>query len=181
MRHVDYIIIHCSAGFGNREAIERFWRNTLGWKSPGYHRLIDLDGTIHNLLPFSQVSNGVKGFNHNSINISYIGGVERTNVNIAKDTRTDAQKEAILTCIEEALLWCKQYQEVDDIIIQGHRDFSPDKNGNGVIEPWERIKECPSFNAIDEYWWIMGSKALNALSKKREQYYWLQKSKQLNK
>jgi N-acetyl-anhydromuramyl-L-alanine amidase AmpD len=35
--------------------------------------------------------------------------------------------------------------------IQGHRDFSPDKNRNGKVDPWERIKECPCFDAIE--WW----------------------------
>ena len=35
--------------------------------------------------------------------------------------------------------------------IQGHRDFSPDTNHNGVVDPWERIKECPCFDAIPEY------------------------------
>ena len=35
--------------------------------------------------------------------------------------------------------------------IMGHRDISPDKNHNGVVDPWERIKECPCFDAIPEY------------------------------
>ena len=35
--------------------------------------------------------------------------------------------------------------------IQGHRDFSPDKNHNGTIEPWEWIKDCPSFDAKMAY------------------------------
>lgn len=181
MRHIDYFIEHCTAGFGNVASIQRFWKNTLGWKSPGYHRVIDLDGTIHYLLPFDQVSNGVKGYNHNSLNFSYIGGVEPTNVNVAKDTRTDAQKESMLICIEEGFNWCKKHQAIDDIIIQGHRDFSPDKNGTGVIESWERIKSCPSYDVIDEHWYLMGSKALNALNAKRKDYYWLQQSKILNK
>ena len=29
----------------------------------------------------------------------------------------------------------------------GHRDLSPDLNGNGEIEPEEWIKECPCFDA----------------------------------
>ena len=36
-------------------------------------------------------------------------------------------------------------------IIQGHRDFSPDKNHNGIIEPSEFIKDCPSFDAKFAY------------------------------
>ena len=33
----------------------------------------------------------------------------------------------------------------------GHRDISPDLNHNGVVDPWERIKECPCFDAMTEY------------------------------
>ena len=40
--------------------------------------------------------------------------------------------------------------------ICGHRDFSPDKNGNGVIDPWEYIKACPCFDARHEYAYIFG-------------------------
>ena len=33
----------------------------------------------------------------------------------------------------------------------GHRDTSPDTNNNGVIDPFERIKECPCYDVIPEY------------------------------
>lgn len=161
-RQIKYFAIHCTAGYGNIAAIERYWFETLGWKTGGYHRIIDLDGKVHKMYDFDKVTNGVLGHNQSSIHISYIGGVEPDNVYKSKDSRTAAQKEAILTCIEEAYLWCKQHQEVDAIKILGHRDFSPDKNGNGVIESWERIKDCPSFPAREEYAWIQGTKALNS-------------------
>ena len=152
---IKYIAIHCSAGFGKRDSIEAFWK-TKGWKSPGYHRLIDTDGTIHNLLDFDQNSNGVLGFNSKTINICYIGGIENTGTKKkpiwrAKDTRTEAQKVALETCIKEAQEWLQKNKNTNKIIIQGHRDFSPDKNKNGIIESWERIKECPSFDAKTEY------------------------------
>lgn len=154
-RGIKFIAIHCSAGFGKRPSIEAFWKSK-GWKSPGYHRLIDTDGTIHNLLPFSGTSNGVRGFNEQSINICYIGGVENSGTPTkpiwkAKDTRTEAQKKAIKTCIQEAQQWLKANKNTNKIIVQGHRDFSPDLNKNGIIESWERIKECPSFDAKKEY------------------------------
>ena len=41
--------------------------------------------------------------------------------------------------------------EYPTAIIQGHRDFSPDLNKNGKIEPNEWIKMCPSFDAKNEY------------------------------
>ena len=38
-----------------------------------------------------------------------------------------------------------------DAEILGHRDISPDANGNGIVDSWERIKECPCFDAKVEY------------------------------
>ena len=63
----------------------------------------------------------------------------------AKDTRTIKQKIAMFSLIRKL---CDEYP-IKKII--GHRDISPDLNKNGVIEPFERIKECPCFNAIEEY------------------------------
>lgn len=155
MRKIKHIVIHCTAGFGDRKAIEKFWKEKLGWNLPGYHFLIEVDGTIHQLSPLENPTNGVKGYNSSAIHIAYIGGVNPKNVRQAMDTRTEEQQAAILDCIRKAQEWTKQYQDITKVKILGHRDFSPDQNGNGVIEPWERIKECPSFDAIIEYQWIM--------------------------
>ena len=105
------------------------------------------------------MTNGVKGYNSDTIHICYVGGVMRTNVNKALDTRTDLQKAGIVTCIIEAINWCKANgQDVtQNLGVVGHRDFSKDKNSNGAIESWERIKECPSFNAIEEYSYLYAS------------------------
>ena len=155
IRYIKHLVIHCSAGYAGRDGIERFWKETLKWKVPGYHFLIEVDGLIHQLLPLDQVSNGVKGYNQHAIHICYVGGVHPENVHLAMDTRTEQQQAGILNCIFQSLEWAKQFQDISAIKILGHRDFSPDKNGNGIIEPWERIKECPSFEAILEYQWIM--------------------------
>lgn len=101
---------------------------------------------------FSFITNGVKGFNNNSIHISYIGGVDKNNVNKAVDTRTEEQKKSLVFCIEKAKNVLKEaLNKEPEVLVCGHRDFSNDKNGSGVIESWERIKECPSFDAISEY------------------------------
>jgi len=34
-------------------------------------------------------------------------------------------------------------------VVLGHRDFSTDTNGNGIIDKWEWIKSCPSFDVRD--------------------------------
>lgn len=131
-RKVKYIAIHCTATNpdANVESIKRYWKETLGWKNVGYHILIDQNGIPHYLADFNTITNGVKGFNHESIHISYIGGID------GKDTRTPPQKATILTCIREVLEWAGE-----KLIIQGHRDFGANK-------------ECPSFDAKSEYSWI---------------------------
>ena len=150
MRIIKRIFIHCSAGFGDVESIKRHWKS-IGWKSVGYHRIIAEDGEVFQLAPYEQVTNGVKYYNSTSIHICYIGGVDKANVHKAKDSRTEAQKEALICEIENALLYLKQFQSTSDVQILGHRDISEDKNLNGKVDAWERIKECPSFDAIPEY------------------------------
>jgi len=156
--NIKYIVIHCTAGFGGRAIVENHWKK-LGWKNVGYHRLIELNGQIHKLSSFENDTNGVLGYNPECIHISYVGGVDKNNPAIAKDTRTEIQKQAIISCIKEALDWLKLNNiDITKITILGHRDFSDDKNKNGVIDPNERIKECPSFDAMPEYLHFTGQR-----------------------
>lgn len=157
---INNIVIHCSAGFGNLASMQAFWQKTLGWKTPGYHIFIETSGAKHYLLPFDKPSNGVAGYNSGIINICYQGGVEKAGKDKngqviwkGKDTRTDAQKKAIKECIAEVKQYLKDNgKDVSkNLGVVGHRDFSPDKDGNGVIASWERIKECPSCNVLGEY------------------------------
>ena len=150
MRFVTRIFVHCSAGYGDLESQKAYWRS-LGWKNPGYHREIDFDGSVDELAPYEKVVNGAKYYNHNGIHICYRGGVEKDNYKKAKDTRTDEQKEAIICEIKNALAFLKDHQDISKVQIVGHRDISPDKNLNGRVDSNERIKECPSFDAIPEY------------------------------
>lgn len=144
MRRIERIFIHCTASHQTASVNEikaEFKRK--GWKNPGYHYLIDAGGTIHQLLDESLVSNGVQGYNSTSINIAYIGGIDTNGVGI--DNRTELQKKAIISLLK---LLRKRYPDAE---ILGHRDISPDTNGNGVVDSWERIKECPCFDARTEY------------------------------
>lgn len=88
-------------------------------------------------------SNGVKGYNHESINVAYMGGISRSGNPI--DNRTDEQKATLRELLTELK------QRYPDAKILGHRDISPDLNHNGKVDIWERIKECPCFDAIPEY------------------------------
>ena len=33
----------------------------------------------------------------------------------------------------------------------GHRDLSPDLDGDGKVEPWEWVKQCPCFEVSKEF------------------------------
>lgn len=174
MRLVKFLTGHCTAGNSGVIAIERFWarpRNQggAGWNGKGYNVIIDKDGAkwyltdptkkegaysqMPNELTYSTVTNGVLGFNQNNFNVAYIGGVDSKGK--AKDTRTPEQKVSMGEVFIEALKFYKKHQDVSGIMILGHRDFSKDKNGNNVIESWERVKECPCFDVIPEYNWMM--------------------------
>ena len=96
MRKINYIAIHCTATQPEASiaSIQNYWKNNLGWKNPGYHYIIDRFGNVVNLLPIELVSNGVQGYNSQTINISYVGGIDKSGK--PKDTRTEAQKQSIL-------------------------------------------------------------------------------------
>lgn len=144
MRTIKYIVVHCTAGSQSqsiKDLLEEFRRQ--GWTRPGYHFVIHPEGHFTQLLGVEKPSNGVKGFNAESIHVAYIGGIDAKGK--AVDNRTEAQRRGLRALLTELK------RQFPTATIQGHRDFSPDKNGNCTIEPWERIKECPCFNAKDEY------------------------------
>lgn len=140
MRDIKYIICHCTATDQDAkvESIVKFWKERLGWRNPGYHFLIESDGKIHNLQRIEKLSNGVRGYNSNAIHVSYIGGKH-------EDDRTDEQKESITAVVK---VMKSMFPEAE---IKGHRDFSDDLDGDGIIQPDEWTKSCPRFDAMDEF------------------------------
>lgn len=144
MRKIERIFVHCTASNQNATVDDiKAEFKAKGWVNPGYHYLIDKQGTVHVLLEESKVSNGVQGYNQTSINVAYIGGIDSKGKGV--DNRTEAQKKSLLNLLKSLAA------KYPDAKILGHRDISPDKNGNGIVDPWERIKECPCFNAKEEY------------------------------
>ena len=144
MRKIKRIFIHCTAGSQKQTVADlRTEFKRKGWKNPGYHYVISPDGAITQLLDEQQVSNGVKGYNQTSINVAYIGGIDSNDKAI--DNRTEAQKASLIRLLKELR---GRYPKAQ---ILGHRDISPDTNHNGKVDSWERIKECPCFDAMIEY------------------------------
>ena len=142
MRNIKYIVLHCTAGSAQQKTsdIISYWKNKLGWKSYGYHYLVSEDGTVENLTPIEKPSNGVKGYNEVSIHVCYKGGWDGT------DTRTPAQKRSMLGIVRTLKAKFPSAQ------IVGHRDLSPDLNGDGKITPNEWVKLCPCFDVKSEKW-----------------------------
>lgn len=138
MREIKKIIVHCSAGNQQNTAQDIVAYHTRpvsrggrGWKTPGYHYIIEADGKIVNTWPEEQYSNGVRGHNSESVNVCYTGGVNQRDMTTPEDTRTEAQKASLLKLLR---MLKKKYPGAE---IYGHRDFA--------------AKACPSFDARKEY------------------------------
>jgi N-acetylmuramoyl-L-alanine amidase len=132
-RNIRWIVVHCTATPQSAKvsSIQNYWKNSLKWKSPGYHKIIEPDGNIVQLASDNEVCNGVAGYNSESLHVSYIGGVDTKGKGL--DNRTPAQQQALWMVVKE---WKNKYPGA---VVQGHRDFK------GVS------KECPSFDA--RAWW----------------------------
>lgn len=158
-RTVDLIVIHCSASpdgvslFEGRagepgftapiEVIDRWhakrgFRRALGWRKSlnerlaaiGYHFAIYTNGAIATGRHMDEIGAHVYGFNRNSIGVCMIG-TERFTMEA-----WDSLKQLV------ELLKLK-YPAAR---VVGHRDLSPDVDGDGIVERWEWLKTCPGFD-----------------------------------
>lgn len=133
MRKITEIIVHCSDTVeGTHWTVDdlRKWHKDRGWLDIGYHYVVYLDGSIHRGRNEEVVGAHCVGHNAHSIGVCYIGGKEAGTFR-AKDTRTPAQKEALLRLLID--LVCRY----PDAEIYGHRDFAN--------------RKCPCFDARKEY------------------------------
>ena len=157
MRKINHIVIHCSATRENTDfSFEDLKQahKARGFRTVGYHFYIRKDGSVHIGRPIHQTGAHVKGHNHDSIGIAYEGGLDANGR--PKDTRTELQEAAIIDTIRELFEKLAEYQDISTIEILGHRDLSPDLDGDGVVESHEWLKQCPCFDALKEYAWMKG-------------------------
>ena len=132
MRTIDKIIVHCSATReGQHVTVQqiRQWHLQRNFADIGYHYVVYLDGTVHKGRPLEKAGAHCKGYNAHSIGICYVGGLDRQGK--PKDTRTAAQKAALLSLIRELR------QRFPRATVHGHREFAN--------------KACPCFDAAKEY------------------------------
>lgn len=143
-RRVKRIVVHCTATPQNSTTTQlmRSFKER-GWAAPGYHLLVLPAGSIRQLWPIDRVANGARGYNATSVHVAWVGGVDDAGRPV--DNRTPAQRAALRLVVARL---AKSFPDAD---IVGHRDLSPDLNGNGIVDPWERVKECPCFDVRSEY------------------------------
>jgi len=119
----DYIVIHCAAtkptmliGFTEIDQ----WHKRRGWLGCGYTWIIRRDGTIETGRSLEEVGAHVKGFNHNSVGICLVGGMD-----------VDGDPDANYTQL--------QWDSLDSLVdvmtkiypnaaVVGHNDLDPNKS-----------------------------------------------------
>ncbi len=169
-RLINLIVIHCSAtpsgkplrqgvpgkpGHLNAAQVINAWHAARGFKrsaeacraynsqlpSIGYHHVIDLNGDVWTGRHLDEVGAHVAGHNIQSVGVCLVGGQER-------DARyTPAQWASLGELVRMLSAQCR-VPAMFNIKrgVCGHRDLSPDTNGNGVAEPVEWLKTCPGFD-----------------------------------
>lgn len=139
---MQYLVIHCTATPEGREvsaAEIRRWHTApvsqggRGWKQVGYTDMVHLDGRVERLVNNNEdaqvdpweVTNGAAGYNKMSRHIVYVGGCDKAGK--PKDTRTEAQREALKRYVEDF------HARFPQVKIVGHHELNPGK-------------ACPSFD-----------------------------------
>ena len=126
-KSTEAIFVHCSAtkpsmDVGVREI--RQWHKEKGWLDIGYHFVIRRDGTVEAGRDQNAVGSHVKDYNHNSVGVCLVGGVDDNNKFDANFT--PAQMTALRSLLETLKV------EYPGSVIRAHHDVAP--------------KACPSFN-----------------------------------
>lgn len=157
MRAIDLIVIHCSASPNGRWVTASdidvwhhqrgfcrapSWRNVLNpqLSSIGYHFVIYTSGAIAAGRALDEIGAHVYGYNRASLGICLIG----------TDRFAPEQFKALSSLIS---VLRERYPRAR---ICGHRDLSPDVDGDGLVEPWEWLKTCPGFDVAA---WLQGGMA----------------------
>lgn len=165
---IDLIVLHCSAtpngrpiGAGAQTAIDVIdrWhqargfqrgtaaRSAFNWRLAhvGYHWVIDLDGTAWTGRHPSEVGAHVAGFNGNSLGICLVGGAE-ADARFTPQQWTTLRRLVREQCAEHRLAARRPLYPRRGGGVCGHRDLSPDADGDGQVERHEWLKTCPGFD-----------------------------------
>jgi N-acetyl-anhydromuramyl-L-alanine amidase AmpD len=147
MRHrTDSIVIHCSATAPDSDiGVDEIdsWHKARGWSGVGYHAVIRRDGQVEFGRHFDEPGAHVQGQNFRSVGVCLVGGVNEEGE--AEENFTEEQMESLEYTVRFLRL------AYPDATVLGHRDLSDDVDGDGVVEEWEWVKDCPCFDVRG--WW----------------------------
>lgn len=146
---------HAERGFRRQPAAVRAFSTRL--PSIGYHYVIDLTGVVWSGRGLNEMGAHAAGFNAHSVGICLVGGAER------EASYTPAQWDSLAQMVrmlsEQFLVpLAPALNGQNRLGVMGHRDLSPDTNGNGTVEPREWLKTCPGFDVST--WLSRGLKPL---------------------
>lgn len=132
MRELNRIILHCTATRAgeqiNVKQIDK-WHRDRGWSEIGYHYVLYADGTIATGRDIRKKGAHVKGHNHDSVGVAYVGGLDKNKT--PKDTMTMQQEMAFLHLVNSLRV------VFGDMSVHGHNEYSN--------------KACPSFDVQEKY------------------------------
>lgn len=181
-RPISDIVIHCTAtpngkpltlkdidGMHERVGFRRtmtFREKFNYWvKHAGYHGVIYPSGMYVTGRHFDEWGAHVKGSNARSIGFAMVGTdrytkaqwftlrslvVQTVRYLADRDVAFRARRSNFEVETPEAVL---VYMRASGLRINGHRDYSPDLNGDGVIDRTDWFKTCPGFSVKD---WLYG-------------------------
>jgi len=137
----ELLVVHCSATRRNQDVGVREitqWHRQRGFDTVGYHYVIRRNGEVETGRPENAIGAHVKGHNARSVGVCLVGGIDAAGR--PENNFTPAQFASL-----KALLGQLQSRYPDARTL-GHRDLSPDRNGDGSITPDEFTKACPCFD-----------------------------------
>jgi len=144
---VSMIVVHCSATKAHQDVgayeIDQ-WHKDRGWGMIGYHSVIRRSGEIEGGRPLNVVGAHAVGHNKNSVAVCLVGGLDPQGK--PEDNFTHEQYASLAQIISN---WKSTLPNIYDVL--GHRDLSPDVDGDGIVEPWEWLKSCPCFDVRSWY------------------------------
>ena len=139
--NTEAVVWHCSATPPSRNigsADIDIMHKARGWDGIGYGLVIRRDGRVEVGEDLKKVGAHAKGWNNKSIGVVLVGGVDEDGK--AENNFTEAQWAAAKHVFEFVTLLYPTAVHV------GHRDLSPDTDGDGRIQRHEFMKDCPCFS-----------------------------------
>lgn len=122
--------------------------------SIGYHYVIDLTGEVWNGRHVDEVGAHAAQFNAASVGVCLVGGAERDAQYTTAQWRSLAQVVSMLL-VDHGIPRSAPRRTPDRAHplgyrvsggVCGHRDLSPDADGDGLVESFEWKKTCPGFS-----------------------------------